>query len=132
MRSIALISDGRTSHGIYKPVLDKLREDPELDYLYVLTGMHLSDDFGSTIEMVKDEGYEVGEVVSLDQMDNSRRSQAMAVGVYIQELTEIFSRRKVDVVLAQGDRGITLAAAVAGKSAPRRTRSSWKASSGWD
>ena len=112
-RKIALISDARTSHGIYIPVLNSIKKNPNLEYLYIITGMHLSQKFGNTIDIIKKEGFETIEMkIPLDE--NEKNDQVKFIGKAINALVEIFENEKPDIILAQGDRGITLAGAIAG------------------
>jgi GDP/UDP-N,N'-diacetylbacillosamine 2-epimerase (hydrolysing) len=112
MRKIALISDARTSHGIYTPVLRAIEKDPEVNYMYILCGMHLSKEFGHTIDTVKSDGW-TPTVMNVLPEGNSGADQARFIGKAIVGLTEIFERDRPDIVLAQGDRGISVASAIA-------------------
>lgn len=113
MRKIALISDARTSHGIYTPVLRAIEKDPELDYCYILCGMHLSQKFGHTIDEVKKDGFKTT-VMELPPEENKGADQARFIGKAIVKLLEVFEKEKPDIILDQGDRGISIAAAIAG------------------
>ena len=59
MRNICLISDGRTSHGIYKPVLDQISKSKKLNYKYILTGFHFDKNYGNTYKEIISEGYTI-------------------------------------------------------------------------
>jgi len=114
MRKIALVSDGRVSHGIYTPVLDEISKHKNLEYMYVVTGMHLSKEFGNTIDYIKKEGYNVAYKIPIDFNNNEDNKQVKYIGKYILELTKLFEKDRPDIILAQGDRGITLASAIVG------------------
>jgi UDP-N-acetylglucosamine 2-epimerase (non-hydrolysing)/GDP/UDP-N,N'-diacetylbacillosamine 2-epimerase (hydrolysing) len=113
MKKIALISDARTSHGIYVPILKAIESDPDFEYIYILTGMHLSEKFGNTLKTVKNEGFDTIEMpISLE--GNKRVDQAEFIGKCIINLIKVFQKHKPDILLVQGDRGISLAAAIVG------------------
>ncbi len=112
-RKIALVSDSRCSHSLYLPLLDAIRESPDFEYQYIITGMHLSEKFGKTIEEIKTQGYTITHTFPLS-VESTRESQVRNIADSIQHLTTIFMRDKPDFILAQGDRGITLAAAMVG------------------
>jgi len=130
-RIIALVSDSRCSHGIYSPIMDAIKKSDKLDYFYIAGGMHLSDEYGRTIDIIKEEGYHVDAVMDisdkeykecLNDKNNECKSknisplgiQAESIGKMIINLTEIFLKNKIDIILAQGDRGVTIASAIAG------------------
>ncbi|MBU2633755.1 MAG: UDP-N-acetylglucosamine 2-epimerase (hydrolyzing) [Nanoarchaeota archaeon] len=113
MRKIALISDARTSHGIYTPILRGIEKNPNLDYIYIITGMHLSKKFGETINVIKEEGFKTIEMKLLPKR-NKKSDQVKFIGKAISKLIDIFEKEKPDIILAQGDRGISLAATIVG------------------
>ncbi len=114
MRKIALVSDGRVSHGIYTPVLDEISKHKNLDYIYIVMGMHLSKEFGNTVEHIKQEGYKISYEIPIKFSNNEMDKQVKCIGEYILALTNLFEKDKPDIILAQGDRGITLACAIVG------------------
>lgn len=114
MRKIALISDARTSHGIYRPILDELMKRPGMKPMYILTGLHLLDKFGRTIEQVKKDGYAVAYTIKTLDEEGEEFDQVIAIGKAIEGLVKIFTKDRPDIILAQADRGIALAAAVVG------------------
>lgn len=112
-KKIALISDFRGSHSLYIPVLDAIIKSSDFEYQYIITGMHLSEKFGKTIEEIKTQGYKIAHTFPLPE-ENTKESQAKNIADSIRHLTDIFARERPDFILAQGDRGITLAAAIVG------------------
>jgi len=114
MRKIALISDARTSHGIYRPILDELMKREGIEPMYILTGLHLLEKFGNTIDQVKKDGYDVAYTIETLDENGEEFDQVKAIGKAIIGLTDIFIKDRPDIILAQADRGIALAAAVVG------------------
>jgi len=112
-RKIALVSDSRCSHSLYMPLLDAITESPDFEYQYIITGMHLSEKFGKTVEEIKTQGYNITHTFPLS-VESTRESQVKNIADSIQHLTTIFMRDRPNFILAQGDRGITLAAAIVG------------------
>ncbi len=113
-KKIALISDFRGSHSLYIPVLDAIAESSDFEYQYIITGMHLSERFGKTIEEITREGYQITHAFPVLVEGNGRGDMVKNVAEFIHQLTDIFLSDRPDFILAQGDRGITLAAAIAG------------------
>lgn len=112
MRIIGLISDGRTSHGIYKPILDQLNKNNSFQYRYILTGFHFDKLFGKTVNFVKKEGYNIDYKFSLNINSNNEINQLLVLEYYIFKLRKYLAKTKVDIFLGQGDRIITLAVAL--------------------
>ena len=112
MRTICLISDGRTSHGIYKPVLDQISKNKNLNYKYILTGFHFDKNYGNTYQEIISEGYRISDKIKIKKNFNKLNFQLKLLQIYIEELKNILGKSKIDIFLGQGDRVITLAAAI--------------------
>lgn len=112
MRNICLISDGRTSHGIYKPVLDQIIKSKQLNYKYILTGFHFDKNYGSTYKEIISEGYTISHKIVIKKNYNKTNFQLSLLQIYIEKLKKILIKTNVDIFLGQGDRVITLAAAI--------------------
>ena len=112
MRNICLISDGRTSHGIYKPVLDQISKSKKLNYKYILTGFHFDKNYGNTYKEIISEGYTISHKIVIKKNYNKTNFQLSLLQIYIEKLKNILIKNNVDIFLGQGDRVITLAAAI--------------------
>ncbi len=113
-QKISLISDFRGSHSLYIPVLNTIIKSSDFEYQYIITGMHLSEKFGKTIEEIKAQRYSIAHTFPTSIEGNKREHQVKTIAESIQHLTNIFTTDRPDFILAQGDRGITLAAAIVG------------------
>ena len=58
MRKIAVITVGRSDYSIYKPLIDKITQDPELELFLIASGSHLSHEFGMTIHQIEADGFQ--------------------------------------------------------------------------
>lgn len=108
-----MVSVGRTDWSIWRPILDAIREHPDLDLRLYLTGMHLSPEFGMTVNQVLDEGFEVEERLEVLLSSDSPQGVAKAIGLGVLDFAQVFSRSKPDILLVLGDRFETLAAVTA-------------------
>jgi GDP/UDP-N,N'-diacetylbacillosamine 2-epimerase (hydrolysing) len=106
---IALVSDGRMSHGIYLPIMQELSDVQCLDYVYFLTGMHFLEEFGFTRTQIEKESIE-GRVIDLPDFEGTEASR---IAHFISLFDYEFKKQSIDLLLAQGDRSIELAAVIA-------------------
>jgi UDP-N-acetylglucosamine 2-epimerase (non-hydrolysing)/GDP/UDP-N,N'-diacetylbacillosamine 2-epimerase (hydrolysing) len=74
----------------------------------VVTGMHLDERFGRTIDRLREENWRIDAVV-----DWAKSGRAVAVGRAIWQLAMVFNRLKPHIVLVVGDRVEAFAAAAA-------------------
>ena len=60
MRKIATITGTRAEYGLLRPILLKIIEDSELELHLIVTGTHLSEEFGYTIEDISQKLVDAG------------------------------------------------------------------------
>ena len=113
MRTIGVVTVARSDYGIYRPVLGALeaREDLRL-WLYV-GGMHLCERFGSTVEEVERDSFEIVERVDFLLPGDDPPSIAASIGRGVVEFASAFDRSRPDLLVVLGDRFDMLAAGIA-------------------
>ena len=106
MRKVFIVTERRADFSRFKPILQKLKQNPEFEYDLVVTGLHLLDTHGNTIEEIREAGFEIfatfdmyEDTVEKDTGANMVRS----LGVAIQKLPEIIERSNPDIVLTGFD-----------------------------
>lgn len=112
-RKILYISGTRADYGLMRSVLQSIQNHPGLSLDIVVTGMHLMEEFGNTIDEIKEDGYSY-HIVDIRQQDDTKESMAIFVGNLIQEIVPLLHRLRPDIILVLGDRGEMLAGAIAG------------------
>jgi UDP-N-acetylglucosamine 2-epimerase (non-hydrolysing)/GDP/UDP-N,N'-diacetylbacillosamine 2-epimerase (hydrolysing) len=113
-RKIAVVTGTRAEYGILKPVLQAIRGYPGLELSLVVTGMHLSHDFGYTVSEIEKDGYEIA--ARVDMMPGSDNLEAMAesIGKGTIGMAQAWAQLKPEIIVILGDRVEPLAAAIAG------------------
>ena len=56
-RTIAVVSGSRADYGIVQPILRQIDDDPDLALQLIVTGMHLSHEFGHTVDAIEQDGF---------------------------------------------------------------------------
>lgn len=113
MRTIGVITVGRSDYGIYLPVLRAIQKDPSLKLHLVVAGMHLIPQYGLTLDEIKKDGFEIAEIVELPVDSDSPLGIARAMGASVQAFAQSYSRFRPDILLVLGDRFEIHAAALA-------------------
>jgi UDP-N-acetylglucosamine 2-epimerase (non-hydrolysing)/GDP/UDP-N,N'-diacetylbacillosamine 2-epimerase (hydrolysing) len=111
VRTIGVVTVGRSDYGIYLPLLRKISQDSELRLHLMVTGMHLSPEFGRTVEAIEKDGFPVGEKVEMLLPGDSPSEIAQSVGRGTIGFAKAFFRPDLLVVL--GDRFEMFASALA-------------------
>ena len=113
MRLLA-VTGTRAEYGLLRPVLRALDADPAFEVGLVVTGMHLAETFGRTIDAIEADGLPIeARVEMLEADDDTGLGVARAVGRATAAIAEVFERVTPDLVLLVGDRFEQLAAAQA-------------------
>ncbi len=108
MRKIAVLTTTRADWGLIKTVCDNLGDSLRL----IVSGTHLSDNFGRTITEIEEAGHAPEAVFNiLAQADDN--PQAGASAQMLQQLPAALREVKADILLLAGDRFETAAAALA-------------------
>ncbi|ABE52491.1 UDP-N-acetylglucosamine 2-epimerase [Methanococcoides burtonii] len=113
-RKIAVVTGTRADYGIYLPVLKAIQRSSKLDLSLIVTGMHLSETFGHTVDEIEKDGFSIDAKIPLGLLEDSGASMALDVGICILGLTDALKKIKPDILLVLGDRGEMLATTIAG------------------
>lgn len=114
MKKIAVVTGTRAEYGVLTLLLREIESSQELELLLVVTGMHLSREFGYTVEEIEKDGFAISARVDMLPENDSLAAMADSVGKGISGMAEVWEKQKPDMVLVLGDRTEALAAAVAG------------------
>ncbi|MBR1130056.1 UDP-N-acetylglucosamine 2-epimerase [Bradyrhizobium iriomotense] len=112
-RKICFVTGSRADFGLIIWPMRAIRETPGLTLQLVATGMHLSPEFGYTIDNIRAEGFDVDENVETLLSSDSGVGVSKSVGLGVIGFADAFARLKPDLVVVLGDRYETFAAAQA-------------------
>jgi len=113
VRMIGVVTTGRADYGIYLPVLKRIKNDPELKLHLIVSGMHLSPEFGMTANIIEDDGFEIGDRVELRLSSDSPKGISASMGKGVMGYSQVFASTNLDLLIVLGDRFEMHAAALA-------------------
>jgi len=111
-RNICVITGSRAEYGLLYWLLRGIRADRRLVLRLVVTGTHLSSEFGTTWRFIARDGFAIDEKVEMLLSSDSEVGISKSVGLGLISFAEAFDRLKPDIVVGLGDR-FELFAAVA-------------------
>src|SRR5882724_815930 len=112
-RNICFVTGSRADFGLLIWPMRAVQQTAGLKLQLIATGMHLSPEFGYTINNIRDEGFDVDDAVETLLSSDSGVGVAKSVGLGVIGFADAFARLKPDLVVVLGDRYETLAAAQA-------------------
>ena len=65
MKKIVVLTATRAEYGLLAPVIKKMDMDSQIDVRVVVTGAHLSPEFGMTINEIKEDGVRVDKEIDI-------------------------------------------------------------------
>lgn len=113
MRTIGVVTVARSDYGIYLPVLRKIKADPGLQLKLIVSGMHLSPEFGLTVKTIEHDGFEIGERVEMLLSSDTPEGIAKSMGLGTIGFAQLYARSRPDILVVLGDRFEMHAAALA-------------------
>ena len=113
MRTIAVVTVSRADYGILVPLLEQLRDRPDVTLRIIAASAHLSAAHGSTARDIEADGFTIDERVEMLLASNRHEAAAASIGLGVIGFAKAYERLRPDLVVLLGDRFETMAAAVA-------------------
>ncbi|MCX6706682.1 MAG: UDP-N-acetylglucosamine 2-epimerase [Candidatus Woesearchaeota archaeon] len=111
-KRIVYVTGTRADYGLMRPTLKLIENGKMLDLKIIATGMHLMPEFGSTIEQIKKDGFDIEVVDSVFRKD-SKDSMAEFAADFMKGVVKKLEDIRPDVIILLGDRAEMLVSAVA-------------------
>lgn len=113
MIKIAVLTATRAEYGLMRQLLFRIRDDSDFDLRLLVTGTHLSEKYGMTIDEIRNDSIPIAASIDIlcerDGSIDASRTMANA----IEKFSDYFSNDKPDLLFVDGDRYETLAVCIA-------------------
>lgn len=113
-RKIAIFTGNRAEYGLLNPVIQAIKEHPALEPYLLVSGAHLDDNFGRTVEEIRRDGFEVYREVRIDMPEDTLLGTAHAIGTAILDLAGALAELRPDFLVVYADRFEGFAAVICG------------------
>ena len=99
---IAVITSTRAEYGILYPLIKVLSEDTFFQVQVIVTGTHLVDKYGKTIQYIQEDGIEISYQLSImeDEVENANAVIAKAITAF----SAVYQKECYDAIIVLGDR----------------------------
>ncbi len=104
MRKIAIVTGTRAEYGLLYWIIKGVNDVPELQLQLIVTGMHLSHEFGMTVREIEKDGFSIAERVDMLLSSDSEPAIATSMGVGIIGFAKAYERLKPNLLVVLGDR----------------------------
>lgn len=110
---ICVVTGSRADYGMLFWLIKDMQKIKKIDLKLLVTGMHLSKEFGNTINVIKRDGFKIDSIIDINNKSIDEMNIGESIGIGIKKFTTIFTKIKPKVLILLGDRFETFSAAVA-------------------
>lgn len=104
MKRIAVFTGTRAEYGLLYWIIKGLHESPSAELQLYVGGMHLSPEFGKTIEQIRSDGFPVAEKLEFLLSSDTPVGIAKSMGLALICAADALERTKPDLLVVLGDR----------------------------
>jgi len=113
-RKICVITGTRAEYGLLRWIIDGIRSSSVLELQLVVTGMHLSPEFGLTVKEIENDGFYINKKIEMLLSSDSSVGICKSIGLGIIGFADGLSELNPDLLVILGDRFEILSAAIGG------------------
>ena len=103
-RKIGIVTGSRAEYGLLYWIIKKVRDDSDLELQLIVTGMHLSPEFGLTVKEIEKDGFPIAEKVDMLVSSDTEEAISASMGKGMIGFAKVYSSLKPDIVVVLGDR----------------------------
>lgn len=112
-KKICIVTGGRSDYGLLRPLIKELSFDKRINLDILVTGMHLSSEFGMTIKEIEQDGFKISQKVEMLLNSDTSVGITKSIGLGLSSFAEVFDNLLPDLVILLGDRFEIFAVATA-------------------
>ncbi len=99
MKKIAVVTGTRAEYGLLYWTMKEIENDPELELQLIVTGMHLSPEFGLTVQEIEKDGFKIDEKIEILLSSDTGQGVAKAIGLGVIGFAQAFVRLNPDILM---------------------------------
>ena len=113
MKKVCVVTGTRAEYGLLRWVMEGILNSPELELQLIVTGMHLSPEFGLTVEAIEADGFNINRKIEMLLSSDTAVGITKSMGLGMIGFADALAELKPDLMLVLGDRFEIFSAAAA-------------------
>lgn len=101
---IGVVTTTRSEYGLLKRIIGKINNDSELELCLIVTGTHLSEEYGMTVKYIEEDGFPISVKVPVEIETSTASAISATMGRYFLAFSDVFQKNKLDFLIVLGDR----------------------------
>lgn len=104
MKKICVVTATRAEYGLLRLIIQHIMCNKELELCLVVTGSHLSKDYGYTVKEIENDGFPITEKIDILHSTETEVDICKIMGQANILFGEMYQRQKPDILVVLGDR----------------------------
>jgi GDP/UDP-N,N'-diacetylbacillosamine 2-epimerase (hydrolysing) len=104
MKKICFVTGSRAEYGLLKPLMWKIKEEGNWKLQLIVTGMHLSHEFGNTYKQIEQDGFFIDKKVEMLLSADTGYAVIKSMGVALIGMADALEILQPDLLIVLGDR----------------------------
>ena len=104
MRKIAVVTGTRAEYGLLYGILKRIHNDSKCKLQLIVTGTHLSSEFGLTVNEIKRDKFPISGKVDMHLVSDAEKSIATSMGKAMIGFAKTYALLQPDIIVVLGDR----------------------------
>ncbi|MBL8013105.1 MAG: UDP-N-acetylglucosamine 2-epimerase (hydrolyzing) [Candidatus Omnitrophica bacterium] len=116
-RRICVFTGTRAEYGLLRPLMEEIQQDASLQLQLIVSGAHLSKEFGSTYRHIEEDGMSINFKIPIPLDCDTSVGLSTSIGTAVIKYSKAFESLRPDILVLLGDRYEVFAAAIAAMTA---------------
>ena len=99
MKKICFISGSRADFGLLKPLMNYIKKDKKFLFQMLVTGSHLSKDFGSTYKEILKYNFKINSFINVKIKNDKPNDICKSISIAVNLFSEKFKKLKPDLIV---------------------------------
>lgn len=104
MKKICVVTSTRAEYGLLRNLLQKIKNDSLLELCLIVTGTHLSHEFGMTVTEIECDKIIISDKIDILMSSDNASGISKTMGMASISFADAFERHKPDLLVVLGDR----------------------------
>lgn len=113
-KKILFLTGSRGEWGYIRPILKLIEKRKDVEYVLVVTNMHLLPSYGNSYKEIELDGFKIHYKINMSLDGYNHFTMVKSLGVFMTSLPDIIENEKPDWILLSGDRGEQMVGAMVG------------------